>query len=77
MLPDFLLKFKHYSAEVISGVLDEIIHPDDVDSEDHPCEDTMKRWNHWFKANELRIDGMIKSVGCRDLGFDEVILRSG
>ena len=77
MLPDLMAKFKHYSAEVISGVLDGIIRPDDADAEDHPCEDTMKRWHHWFMANELRIDGTLKSVGCRDLGFDEVLLRSG
>ena len=77
MLPDLMLKFKHYSAEVISGVLDEIVQPDDADAEDHPSEDTMKRWHHWFMANELRIDGILKSVGCRDLGFSEVLLRSG
>ena len=77
MLPDFLVKFKHYPAEVISGVLDGTVQPDDADSEDRPCEDTMKRWHHWFQANELRIDGILKSVGCRDLGFDEVLLRSG
>ena len=77
MLPDLMVKFKHYSTEVISGVLDEIVQPDDADSEDHPCEDTMKRWHHWFMANELRIDGTLKSVGCRDLGFDEALLCSG
>ena len=77
MLPDLMVKFKQYAAEVISGVLDEIVQPDDADSEDRPCEDTMNRWQHWFKANELRIDGTLKSVGCRELGFDEVILRSG
>ena len=77
MLPDLMVKFKQYSAEVISGVLDGIVQPDDPDSEDRPCEDTMKRWHHWFMANELRIDGTLKSVGCRDLGFDEALLRSG
>ena len=55
MLPDLMVKFKQYSAEVISGVLDGVVQPDDADSEDHPCEDTMKRWHHWFMANELRI----------------------
>ena len=77
MLPDLMVKFKQYSAELISGVLDGIVRPDDADSEDRPCEDTMKRWHHWFMANELRIDGTLKSVGCRDLGFDEALLRSG
>ena len=77
MLPDLMIIFKQYSAEVISGVLDEIVQPDDADSEDRPCEETMKRWHHWFMANKLRIDGTLKSVACRDLGFDEVLLSSG
>ena len=33
MLPDILVPYKHYSEETISGVLDEIVGPDDMDSE--------------------------------------------
>ena len=77
MLPDFMVQFKHYAAEVISGVLDGIITPEDADSEDRPSADTMKRWHHWLMANELYIDGTLKSVGCRDLGFGEELLKSG
>lgn len=77
MLPAFMVKFKHYAAEVISGVLDGMIRPEDADSEDRPSVDTMKRWHHWLMANKLRIDGTLKSVACRDLGFSEELLRSG
>jgi hypothetical protein len=77
MLPDFMVFYKHYSSEVISGVLDGHVTTDDADSEDKPCEMTMKRWHHWLMANKFRIDGTLKSVGCRELGFDERLLRSG
>ncbi len=77
MLPDFLVHHKHYVTEVISGVLEGIVTPDDEDSEDRPCEDTMKRWHHWLMANELYIDGTLKSVGYRELGFGEDLLKSG
>ena len=39
--------------------------------------DTMNRWHHWLMANEQYIDGTLKSVGFRDLGFGEELLRSG
>lgn len=35
-LPDCLVPYKHYEAEVISGVLDEVIRPEDLESEDYP-----------------------------------------
>ena len=43
-LPDCLVPYKHYEAEVIAGVLDEVIRPDDLDSEDYPSFNTMLRW---------------------------------
>ncbi|MCC2745465.1 DUF6431 domain-containing protein [Agathobacter rectalis] len=36
MLPDILTPFKHYNEETISGVLDDIVTPDDEDSETYP-----------------------------------------
>ena len=33
MLPDCLVPYKHYNEETISGVLDDIVNPDDEDSE--------------------------------------------
>ena len=40
-LPDVLLPYKHYEAEVISGVIDGIVTPHDQDSEDYPSISTM------------------------------------
>lgn len=75
-LPDCLAPYKHYASEVIAGVLDEIITPDDAEDEDDPCETTMLRWKHWLMANRLRIDGYLKSIGHRLLGLGEGLLRS-
>ena len=76
MLPDMLLPHKHYPEETVSGVLDGVIGPDDADSENCPSEKTMFRWKHWLMFNHLNIDGQMKSIGCRVLGFKEELLTS-
>lgn len=43
-LPNTLLPFKQYEAEVIFGVLDGIITYETLGFEDYPCEMTMLRW---------------------------------
>lgn len=75
-LPDCLVPYKHYASEVISGVLDEIITPDDTEDEDYPCEATMLRWKHWLMVNYLRIDGYLRSIGFCLLGLGEGLLYS-
>ena len=75
-LPDCLVPYKHYASEVISGVLDGIVTPDDDDSADFPCEMSMRRWLCWLEANRLRIDGYLKSTGYRLLGFSTELLGS-
>ena len=75
-LPDCLVPYKHYASEVISGVLDGIVSPDDEDSADFPCETTMRRWHCWLEANRLKIDGYLKSTGYRLLGFPMELLGS-
>ena len=75
-LPDFLVPYKHYASEVISGVLDGIITPEDDDSADYPCERTMHLWQCWLEANRFRIDGYLKSAGCRLPGFSTELLES-
>lgn len=75
-LPDCLVPYKHYATEVISGVLDEVITPDDTEAEDYPCETTMLRWKLWLALNYLRIDGYLKSIGNRLLGMGEGLLSS-
>lgn len=76
MLPDILLPYKHYQEETVSGVLDGTVSPDDVDSENAPSEKTMVRWHHWFMANQLNMEGHLKSIGYRLLGFSEELLKS-
>lgn len=76
VLPDCLVPYKHYASEVIAGVLDEVITPDDADTEDYPCEATMHRWKHWLMVNYLRMEGYLKSIGHRMLGLEKGLLVS-
>lgn len=75
-LPDFLVPYKHYIAEVISGVLDKVVTSEDLDGEDSPCERTMRRWILWFRKNQARIEGYMKSLGYRLLELSEDFLSS-
>ena len=75
-LPDFLVPYKHYAAEIISGVLDNVISADDLDAEDYPCEQTMKRWHRWFNGNQNNIEGNMRSIGYRLLGLGEDLLSA-
>lgn len=77
-LPDFIVPHKHYSSEVIEDMIDEVILPDDeLNDSDYPCEMTMARWKYWFERNRDSIDGQLKSVGYRVLGFSRQLLISG
>lgn len=61
-LPDILAPYKHYEAELIAGVIDDVVHPDDEDSEDYPCQITMERWLYWFNVNLQRIEGYLRQI---------------
>lgn len=43
-LPEGIMPYKQYEAEVIMGVLEGIITSDTLGFEDYPCETTMVRW---------------------------------
>lgn len=75
-LPDMLVPYKHYKAEVIENVIDEVCTPDDLETEDYPCEKTMGRWKRWITCNIDQIDGILKSVGHRYFEMSESLLRS-
>jgi len=75
-LPDCFVPYKHYSAEVISGTLEGIVSPADIDSEDYPCVTTQHRWCEWLVLNTNRINGYLKSVAYQVLGFSEELLKS-
>lgn len=61
-LPDCLAPYKHYETEVISGVLDGIVSPDDLDAEDYPSLPTMRRWLQWFTENLERMQGYLRMI---------------
>jgi hypothetical protein len=76
-LPDCFVPYKHYAAEVISGVLDGIISIHDADTEDYPCEMTLSRWHRWLTINIDRIEGYLRSVGSQLPSYGEELLKSG
>lgn len=71
VLPDKLAPYKHYVTELIEDVVDEIIVPEDPVNEDLPCDTTMRRWKHWFMANQLRVEGYCRSISRRFLNGGE------
>lgn len=69
-LPDMLLPYKHYEAEIISGVVDGIVTPDDQDSADYPSFGTMLCWLRWFHRNLENIEEFLWRIGCGIRGED-------
>ena len=76
-LPDILVPYKHYAAEIIENVVDDVSTPDDLSTEDYPCERTMQRWKDWIRKNTQQIDGYLKSIGSRVSVSGYELLRSG
>ena len=62
-LPDTLAPHKHFELDIITGVLDELITPDTKGFEDHPSEETMHQWLHWFRLNKSTMEGTLRSKG--------------
>lgn len=62
MLPDILVPYKHYASDLITGVLDGDVRPEDPMNEEKPCDATMRRWNHWFLSNLFRMEGYCRQV---------------
>jgi len=75
-LPDFISPYKHYGAELIEDVVDEIITSDDLGTENYPCQDTMNHWKFWIALNEDNINGQIKSTAYSLFGLSTEFLKS-
>lgn len=43
-IPSFLIPYKHYEAQIITGFVDGTITSFDLEYEDYPCETTIKDW---------------------------------
>lgn len=68
-LPDCLCPYKHYDAGLIEDVVDGVVSEEDTETEDYPCEGTMKHWRLWFQRN--------KKYGRADQGGGAPIPGSG
>jgi len=52
-LPDYIIPYMRYEAELIQGVIEGIITPDILGYEDYPCELTMRTWKNSQKLQVL------------------------
>lgn len=75
-LPDCLVPNKHYDAQLIEDVVTGIISEEDLETEDYPCEGTIKHWKWWAAHNEPNINGQIKSTVYRLMDLDKEFLGS-
>lgn len=71
-----MLPFKHYDAGLIEDVVDEVVSGDDPETEDYPCEGTMKHWKWWAQMNEKNMEGQIRLSAQRFLDFHDGFLKS-
>ena len=75
-LPDVLAPYKHYHLDIIMGMLEGTLTQGEDEYENYPCEKTVERWEAWLSQNKTDIDGYLKSVGYRLLGYGEGLLYS-
>ena len=71
-----MVAYKHYHAEVISGVLDGVVSSEDLESEDYPCAETMRLWIQWLMINLERIEGYLRSAAYEISDFCQEVLFS-
>lgn len=75
-LPDCLVPYKHYDAELIEDVVEGIITEEDKEIEDYPCEGTLRHWKWWVFHNEENINGQLRSVIHNLLDLSTEFLKS-
>ncbi len=74
-LPDCLCPYKHYDAGLIEDVLDGVVSEQDRETEDYPCEGTMRHWRWWMQRNRTNMEGQMKSAAHRFLELSDAFLR--
>lgn len=75
-LPTNLSPYKHYDAEIIGDVIEDVVSSDDEGFENYPCAVTMERWKLWIEHNHSFIEGYIRSIGFRLLDLGERFLKT-
>ena len=74
MLPDFMVPFKHYTEDVISDCVNNSSEQSQIC--DGPSTSTIDRWKRWISLNTTDINGHLKSIGHRELGFSRELLNA-
>ena len=74
MLPDFMVPFKHYTEDVISDTVND--NSEQAQICDGPSTATVRRWKRWIGLNATDIDGHLKSIGYRELGFSKELMNT-
>lgn len=54
-----------------------MVSEEDMETEDYPCEGTMKHWRWWLRMNEKNMEGQIRAAAHRFLDMDGRFLKSG
>ena len=75
-LPDCICPYKHYDAGLIEDVADGVVSEVDTETEDYPCEGTMKHWRWWLWMNEKNMEGHLRLAAHRFLDLDGKFLKS-
>lgn len=75
-LPDCMFPYKHYDTGLIEDVVDGIVSADDLETEDYPCEGTIRHWKWWARMNEKNMEGQMRSAAHRFLDFGTDFLKS-
>lgn len=70
-----MVPFKHYQEEIICDAIDDRIDPEK--SDDRPSKQTVTHWKFWLFLNTDDINGHLKSIAYRELGYSEELLKSG
>lgn len=71
-----MIPYKHYGSDIIDDVVDEVVGSDDLETENYPCEATMKNWKRWISRNEININGQMRSMLHHLMDLDVEFLKS-
>lgn len=77
LLPDEMVPYKHYEADLIEAVIDGLAGEEDPALADGPCPLTIRRWKEWGRQIETEAEGKLRSAAYRILDLSEEFLRSG
>ena len=69
-----MVPFKHYAEEVISDCVND--NSDQSQQCTGPSAPTINRWKRWIGLNTPDIEGHLKSIGHRELGFSKELLNT-